>query len=698
MVRYRRYILTLWFIIFSLGLFGASHLNSNISTSLSVPGSQSEQADKIMANHFGENTQGTFTILYKFGNASNFEIAGFKSKIESAATLIPTSVVTQQKALGGILLASVTTSFSLNRAAPYTQKLRDALHSLLPGALVSGPPAINYDVTPILSKDLGRGEIVALILAFLLLLLFLGFSWAVVIPFVFAASSMSVALGLIYLLAQKFVMIPYLPNIVELIGLGLAIDYSLLIVHRFRNELRKDPSSGAVGSIIRTIETAGRTVFISGVTVAIALATLLLVPIPFIRSLGAAGIVVPLVAIINVFTLQPVLLSLLGRRGANSFRFHGLLAYKDQLSGFWARIARFTTRKPLTIFLASSASLIVLASSVIWLQFTPSSLSAIPSQLDSAKVISKATQQIGPGVITPYSLVIDLGRPGIATSSEVDVARLKFAKVLLTNPEAYIVASDKTKAFVDSSGQYLRLYIVGRHDLGSNEAKQFVGELRQKYIPQATFPAGTRIYLGGAPAQGADLLDALGKSIPWILGLAITLIYLLLLRAFRSILLPLKAILLDLISVTVAFASLVAVFRFGFASSLLHTYRLDQMEAWALIFMFAVLFGLSMDYEVFIVSRMREAHDKGASNEDAVIESMAHTGGVVTAAALIMVTALSGLVAGHFAGLQQLGVGLSVGVLVDATIIRGLLLPSSMVLLGKWNWWIPKNIARFIKN
>jgi len=698
MVRYRRYILTLWFIIFSLGLFGASHLNSNISTSLSVPGSQSEQADKIMANHFGENTQGTFTILYKFGNASDLEIAGFKSKIESAATLIPTSVVTQQKALGGILLASVTTSFSLNRAAPYTQKLRDALHSLLPGALVSGPPAINYDVTPILSKDLGRGEIVALILAFLLLLLFLGFSWAVVIPFIFAASSMSVALGVIYLLAQKFVMIPYLPNIVELIGLGLAIDYSLLIVHRFRNELRKDPSSGVIGPIIRTMETAGRTVFISGVTVAIALATLLLVPIPFIRSLGAAAIVVPLVAIINVFTLQPVLLSLLGRRGANSFRFHGLLAYKDQLSGFWARIARFTTRKPLTIFLASSASLIVLASSVIWLQFTPSSLSAIPSQLDSAKVISMATQQIGPGVITPYSLVIDLGRPEIATTSEVDIARLKFAKVLLTNPEAYIVASDKTKAFIDLSGQYLRVYIVGRHDLGSNEAKQFVRELRQKYIPQATFPAGTRIYLGGAPAQGADLLDALGKSIPWILGLAITLIYLLLLRAFRSILLPLKAILLDLISVSVAFASLVAVFRFGFASSLLHTYRLDQMEAWALIFMFAVLFGLSMDYEVFIVSRMREAHDKGASNDYAVIEGMAHTGGVVTAAALIMVTALSGLVAGHFAGLQQLGVGLSVGVLVDATIIRGLLLPSSMVLLGKWNWWIPKNIARFIKN
>jgi RND superfamily putative drug exporter len=161
--------------------------------------------------------------------------------------------------------------------------------------------------------------------------------------------------------------------------------------------------------------------------------------------------------------------------------------------------------------------------------------------------------------------------------------------------------------------------------------------------------------------------------------------------------LPIKAIALDLISIVVAFSALVAVFRFGFASSILQTYRLDQIEVWALIFLGAVLFGLSMDYEIFLVSRMREARNKGATNNEAIITGFAQTGVVVSAAAIIFVFAMSGFVIGHFAGLQQLGVGLGVGVLIDATIIRGLLLPSTMVLLGQWNWWLPAGVARLLK-
>ena len=173
--------------------------------------------------------------------------------------------------------------------------------------------------------------------------------------------------------------------------------------------------------------------------------------------------------------------------------------------------------------------------------------------------------------------------------------------------------------------------------------------------------------------------------------------YVLLTRALRSLILPIKAIILDLISIAVAFAALVAVFRFGFASSIFNTYRLDQIEAWVLIFLCAVLFGLSMDYELFLVSRMREAREQGASNSDAIVEGLAHTGGVVSAAAIIFVAAMSGFVMGNFAGLQQLGIGLGFGVLIDATIIRGLLLPSSMVLLGRWNWWMPTWAASLLK-
>ena len=209
-------------------------------------------------------------------------------------------------------------------------------------------------------------------------------------------------------------------------------------------------------------------------------------------------------------------------------------------------------------------------------------------------------------------------------------------------------------------------------------------QLRDIYIPNAGFPAGTKIYLGGAPAQGVDLLDAIKSSLPMIISLILFITFLILLRTFRSTVLALKAIVLDLISIAAAFALLVLVFKLGFG-----TYQLEQLEAWVLILLFAILFGLSMDYEIFIVSRMREAWDRGASNEEAIREGMRNSGTVVTAAALIFITALTGLISGHFAGLQQLGIGLAAGVLIDATIIRGLLLPSAMVLLGKWNWWMP---------
>ena len=200
--------------------------------------------------------------------------------------------------------------------------------------------------------------------------------------------------------------------------------------------------------------------------------------------------------------------------------------------------------------------------------------------------------------------------------------------------------------------------------------------------------------MGGAPAQGVDFLAQVYGAFPWIVVLALVLAYVLLLRAFRSVLLALAAVLLDLVSVAVAFGLLVLAFRFGAGAALLGTYRVSQIEGWVPMFLFAMLFGLSMDYEVFIVSRMREARESGATNDEAIVHGLAHTGGVVTAAAVILVGALGGLVFGHVAGLQELGLGLALGIIVDATIVRGLLLPSIMALLGDWNWWLPAAVAR----
>ena len=697
-IGHRLPVIAIWIAIAVAGSLASANIGQHLTTSLEVPGSQSAQADAILASHFGENTQGTFSVIYRYKTSTPDQIQGYKDAVSEAAHVIPGSEVTVQKALGGVLFASVTTPLDLLRAAPYTEDLRSAiLGQGLVGAQVTGPPAINHDVSPVLASDLQRGQLVAIAMALLLLILMLGISLAVVIPLIFAAASISLALSLIFLLSQKTLMVLYIPNIVELIGLGLAIDYSLLIIHRFRRELRDHPTIEISDAINRTMATAGRTVVISGFIVSIALATLLLVPVPFVQSLGAAGIIVPASSMIAALTLAPALLSLLGRRCVATIGFKGVISKADVMNGSWARVARFVVSKPKTVFIGSIATLAIMIVPIFWISITPSSLTAIPANLESSQALSMLTNRLGSGVITPHELVIDLGADNRATTPSVDAARLKLAKQLSKNPEIFIVASESKLPFIDTDGRYLRIFVVGRHVLGMPESDQLVEVLRTINVTQSGFSSEAKLYLGGAPAQGVDLIRAIINSIPWIIGLALLLTYLLLVRALRSLILPLKAIALDLLSVAVAFAALVGVFRFGFASSFLQTYRLDQIEAWVLIFLFAILFGLSMDYELFLVSRMREARQAGATNNEAVVEGLAHTGGVVSAAAIIFLAAVSGFVTGHFAGLQQLGIGLGVGVLVDATIIRGLLLPSTMVLLGRWNWWLPTPVAQLLK-
>ena len=695
LLRHRAAIVAIWLLVTVAGFMASGNLNQYLTTSLNVPGSQSEKASKILGERFGENTEGTFTVVYKYSNATDEELVGIKQAVETASAVIPGARIGAQKALVGTLYTNVTTPFSLVEAAAYTKPLREALVAQgLSGAYVTGPPAIEKDVTPVLARDLQRGQLVAVVLALLLLLLLLGSTWAIFLPLIFATASVSLALGIIYLIAQKFLMVLYVPNIVELIGLGLAIDYSLLMVHRYRRELLSNSSEEI--ALIRTMQTAGRTVVLSGITVSIALSTLLLVPVPFVRSLGIAGILVPLVSVLAALTLQPVLLSLLGKR-VFSDGYQGIMGKKDPLAGLWAKLSRWVIPRAKSVFALTLIALLMAASLVFKLEITPSSLTAIPANLESGAVLSEITKKVGPGVITPNEIVIDLGAPGRANSEQINSARVALATSISTMPEVFMVASGRQSEYVDSTGQFIRMYVIGKDALGDKKTRELVEEIRMQISSAKGFPSGTQIYLGGSPAQGVDLIDAILGSLPWIILLLLLVAFLLLARAFRSLLLPIKAILMDLISISISFAALVAVFKYGFGSTLLGTYQLDQIEAWVLIFMFAVLFGLSMDYEIFLVSRMREAKDAGVSNNDAITHGIAHTSGVVTGAAIILVGALSGFVFGHFAGLQELGIGLAVGIIIDATIIRGLLLPSSMALLGRWNWWLPQGLAALLK-
>lgn len=663
--------IALWLLISLFGLLAAFRLSDYLTAVTDVPGSPSAQASELVKNEFNENADGSFGIIYHFKNASDAEIDDMKARIGSAVATIPTAHVAYERAIAGILVAYVGSELDLASASVRTNDLRQALADQgLGAAWVTGPPALENDVRPVLSKDLQRGGAIAIVLALAFLILALGTTRALVVPFIVAGATVATTLGVLFLLAQVTTMVLYIPNVVELIGLGLAIDYSLLIIHRLRHESLTLPFDQALK---RTMATAGRTVFFSGITVALGLATLVLIPVPFIRSLGLAGVVVPMVAIAVALTLQPALLSLLGASGIAPGRFRGILLREQ----FWSRLAASVIRRPVAVLLSSILVLLLAAAPVLGIKLAPASLTSVPKGVESATALEFIAERAGRGLITPHVLIVDTA----AGSTATDAARLKLADALSRDPDVASVATDSTGLFVDPSGRYQRIFVISKYDFGNDRAQDQVVQFRNLDLTSYGYPANATIYVAGAAAQGYDFLHQVERSFPLVLLLILLLAFTVMYRALKSVVLPIKAVVLNLFSVTATLGLVVAIFQWLLGSA--------SIESWAVVLLFATLFGLSMDYHIFIVSRMRESWDEGESNEDSIAHGLQRTSSVVTAAAVIFVGALTGLIFGSLSGLQQLGVGLALGVLIDATIVRGLLLPSAMVLLQKWNWWAP---------
>ena len=681
-VRHRNIVLVAWLALAIAGLGVNGSLQARLSTSVSVPGSDSSRADVILAQHFDENVEGSFTIMVP---RDTLGARATVQRVSAAVRTIPTGQILQAKEINGALYVEADTNLNLVRAARWTHTLR---HSLavqgLGTAMVTGPAALQSDVTPILQGDLRRGELIALLLALIVLIAVLGLCAAVAVPYVVAALTIGTSLLAVYLLAHVVLMVLYVPNVLELIGLGLAIDYSLLIVHRFRAEMRHAPST--LDAVVATMDRAGRTVVISGVAVAVGLATLLVVPVPFLRSLGAAGIVVPLVSVGAALTLQPVLLSFLGAPGLRSFALRGLMGERDRLASGWTRTTRAVSRRPRSMVLGALVVVAVCATSLWWLELTPGSLNAIPSSLPSAQANRFMQHEVGPGVITPVQVVVSAPVGLDWRSPALQRLQTRLGTAILSEPEVADVATGIGAPYVDPSGRYTQLFVVANHEFGAASTQALITRIRTHDVAVAELPAGYRVVVGGAAAQGVDFLNTTYGAFPWIVALAMVSALFILWRAFRSLTLAALAILFDLASVAAAYGVMVAIFRFGVARPILGTYHIGQIEGWVPVFVFAVLFGLSMDYEVFIVTRIREARATGVGTREAIVTGLAQTGGVVSAAALIMVGALSGLALGHIAGLQELGVGLAAGVLIDATIVRGVLLPATLVLLGERSW------------
>jgi putative drug exporter of the RND superfamily len=687
-----------WIAVVAIAVVISSGLSSLLSNRFDLPGAESEQAAAILKDRFGQQPEGSFTLVVQGapGSAQSLVAPTRQAGVRAAKALKTGQLVDVRPVSGDLVTANIVSRLQPADAKGYTDEMREAAGEIR-GAEVylTGQSALEHDLEPVQNRDLLRGELIAIPIAFLILVYVFG-TLSFLLPFMLAAAAIPTTLGFVWIFANSMTLSTYVTNMVQLIGLGIAIDYSLLMVYRYRDERRRgnDPEQ----AIVRTMQTAGQAVIFSGTAVAIGLALMLFMPVPFMRGFGVAGLLIPTVSVIAAITLLPVLIYLLEDRfdRVRLVPRRVLDRRADSERGVWARLARSIMRRPVPFAAATTVGLLLAAVPLLQLELGPGSNTGVPENLEASRGLSVLTEAVGEGAISPTDIVVDTGRAGGAESPAVAAGMERLLGQLRGDEAVAAVVDGASPTYVDSTGRYLHVQAVGKSEYGMPESQQFVDRLRERIVPAADFPDGVEVLAGGGPAGGVDFLDMTYDAFPWLVAAVLLFTYVLLVRAFRSLLLPLKAIVLNLLAIGAAYGMLVAFFKLGFGEPFGLT-QFDQIEGWIPIFLFAMLFGLSMDYEVFLVSRMREEWDKRHDNVEAVSQGLEKTGRLVTAAGLIMVAAFTGFVAGSLVGLQQFGFGLAVAISLDVTIIRALLVPSAMKIFGRWNWWLPEWPARLLR-
>jgi putative drug exporter of the RND superfamily len=547
---------------------------------------------------------------------------------------------------------------------------------------VAGEATAAKDSNTIAEQDLRKGETIGIVAALVILIVVFGTMAAAVVPVVLAVMAIVVALGLVSLLGLAFDLSFFITNMVTMIGLAVGIDYSLFTVSRYREERARGRDK--LAAIAAAGGTANRAVFFSGMTVVLALAGMLLNPTTIFRSIAAGAIAVVLVAVAASLTLLPALLAVMGDK-VNALRVPVLFGRRqadvERTHGFWAGVARRVMARPVLSLLVAAGILAVAAVPLVGIRTGFAGISTFPNDVQSKQAFAVLSRDFSGGLTSPAQIVVD----GQVRSAEVKaaIARLHAA---LQHDRAFGPPTVQT----NRAGDLALVSVPVNGDPDSEAATAAVRHLRTVTIPAAFAGVNASIKVGGETAGGIDFFDLTHFYTPLGIAFVLTLSFLLLMVVFRSVVLPALGVALNLLSAGAAYGLLVLVFQHGIGAGLFGFDKVETIEAWLPLFLFSVLFGLSMDYQVFLLSRIQERHGHTGDNRDAVAFGLRTTGGIITGAAVIMVAVFAGFAAGRLAELQQVGFGLAVAVLIDATLVRSVLVPAAMRLLGKWNWYLPR--------
>jgi RND superfamily putative drug exporter len=691
----------LWLVLLVL----AGAMASSLADALTTEGGQlnnpeSQQGETLLENNLRGPQPITETIVVRSETAT-VDDAAFQQKVDllvtelqkspeltrSIATFWSTGSPALVSADRHSTIVSVVMNGTLDEAIERVPDYQAALASAQKDGDYQiysvGDATLSDEFSKISEEDLSKGETIGLPVAILILVVLFGALVAAGLPIIVGFVSIFIAIGLSALVGKTTDLSFFVVNMIFMIGLAVGIDYALFIISRYREERAKGIDK--LDAIAITGGTANKAVLFSGGTVVLALSGMFLVPELTFRSLGIGAVLVVIVAVAASLTLLPALLSVVGDK-IDAPRFGRkpkpvtdphLVTYK----GFWGRVTKRVMAHPVIALVLAVGLLIAFALPVVDMNRGSSGVSSLPKSTNAYAAYSLLQRDFPAGMIAPVEIVVD----GSTTDARVEASIAKLTAALGTDdrfgPVSVVSNEPGTLALVSAP---LTL------EPDNPQAYETIGDLREQIVPAAFAGAPAEVFVTGEVAMTHDANSLSEEYLPIVIAFVLALSFVLLTVAFRSIVVPVKALIMNLLSVGAAYGLIVLVFQKGYGADFFGFQTVPMIESWLPLFLFSILFGLSMDYHVFLLSRIREHYDLTGNNKEAVAFGLQSTARLITGAALIMVVVFAGFAAGRLVMLQQVGFGLAVAILIDATIVRSILVPASMVLLGDRNWYFPK--------
>jgi RND superfamily putative drug exporter len=685
--------LGLW-VVLMVAAFGASG-TMNVSSNTETAGTEATTASDLIKERLREHTPPEEFIVVESQTATADE-AAFSGFIDSLVGQLKAlgqvqSVTSYRDGVDGLVSADGHTALvtaklngneedAADNAEPLVNVVRKVDGTQDFRVTTVGFGSVGNEISSLLNDTLRQGELIGIVVALIVLLLVFGAAVATGLPILVALLSIFVAVGATALVSNAMGMSEFVVFIITMIGLAVGIDYSLFIVHRVREE--RGRGRPTVEAITAAGATASRAVFFSGMAVAIALSGMLIMPDPVFQSFAVGAMLVVGATVLAALTMLPAVLALLGDRvNWLTLPFIGRRGEPEGTGGLWGMITKLVMARPVLSVVVTGGLLVAAALPVFNIDLGSIGISTLPEDSNPRHAFDVLNEEFSDGVLTA-DIVIDapdVNAPAVQTS----IAKLTTS---LNKDEFFGASEIETNAI----GDLALLTVAMPGDFSSSESKSALKRLRGDYIP-AAFDNGTAgVFVGGPTAETVDSVQTQRDYLPLVFTFVLGCSFLLLLVVFRSIVVPLKAVAMNMLSVAAAYGVLVLVFQEGIGTGLLGFQESPVIEAWLPLFLFAILFGLSMDYHVFLLSRIKERYDETGNNTASVAYGLRQTASIITGAALIMVAVFAGMASGELVIFQQVGFGLAVAIILDATIIRMVLVPASMELLGDWNWYFPR--------